>query len=97
MVVALVQPNVVGASVNVVSLFLKVTTITNVFADAETVRFVVSRRCSAGAGDRRSVRQFIIHEGNLRAGGRGQQKQSNAAKQRQNNADGTGKGCFHVD
>ena len=42
-VVALVQFNVDGASVSDM-VFLKVTTTINVFADAETVRFVVSRR-----------------------------------------------------
>ena len=42
-VVALVQFNVDGASV-VDEAFLKVTTTTNVFADDETVRFVVRRR-----------------------------------------------------
>src|ERR1035441_9141289 len=43
-VVALVQFNVAGASVADELPFLKVTTTTNVFADAETVRLVVSRR-----------------------------------------------------
>ena len=42
MVVALVQFNVDGASVNDTA-FLQVTTTTNVFADDETVRFVASR------------------------------------------------------
>ena len=42
MVVALVQFNVDGASVNDVA-FLQATTTTNVFADDETVRFVASR------------------------------------------------------
>ena len=42
-VVELVQFNVDGASVSDM-VFLKVTTTTNVFADAVTVRFVVSRR-----------------------------------------------------
>ena len=42
MVVALVQFNIGGASVNDAA-FLQVTTTTKVFADAETVRFVASR------------------------------------------------------
>src|SRR5580658_10295095 len=42
-VVALVQFNVDGAS-DMLLAFLKVITTTNVFADDETVRFVVSRR-----------------------------------------------------
>src|ERR1039457_3724916 len=43
-VVALVQFKVAGASVAEELPFLKVTTTTNVFADAVTVRFVASRR-----------------------------------------------------
>ena len=40
----LVQPNVAGASVVVAVEFLKVATTTKVFADAETVKGVPSRR-----------------------------------------------------